>query len=253
MIFLINNNQNSKIKYFKKLKSDKDLRIEDKKIAVEGLLPILRAIESGLTIDYLLIRENEVVEPFNNIENKFMCKSKIIDSISSHKNEKYMAVINFDNNINLKDIKGPILILDNIENPGNIGAICRSAESFGVVNIILTDSSSDPFSSRAIHNSRGAIFFINVVKCSEEEINKYLLNSGYNVFLAHCSDKSRSLHTVDVTDTTAFVMGNEHKGVSDFWTKKHKAVHIPMIGHSDSLNVSVASSIICYHIFINRT
>lgn len=140
-----------------------------------------------------------------------------------------------------------LLLLDGITDVRNAGAIIRSAVCFGVDAIIQTEKNSAPLHEDMVKTSAGALMKINF--CREKNIQQVvdiLKLNGIRLLSSEVS-KGQPIAEIDFTQPTCVVMGSEDKGVSNL-VQEHCDEHIliPMQGEFDSLNVSVATGIICY-------
>ncbi|MCL2096795.1 MAG: RNA methyltransferase [Oscillospiraceae bacterium] len=148
-----------------------------------------------------------------------------------------------------KDEK-PVIILNSVRDPGNVGTIIRTADAICPAYIILSDDCSDIYSAKVQRASMGAVFRqgknIKISKNIKEDIEE-LRKNGYNIFAAHLDKDSRPVDNIDFGKKTAVVFGNEGSGidgeVSGICDGK---IIIPMDFGGESLNVSVAAGIILW-------
>jgi len=139
------------------------------------------------------------------------------------------------------------LALDNLTDVRNFGAIGRTAECLGIDAIIIPSKNSVRVTEDAIKTSAGALY--NIPICKEDNLVDFVMllqQSGIKVFAA--SEKAtNSIYDVDLTGPLAFVMGSEDLGVSNQIIRRaDEVVKIPMVGKTDSLNVSVSAGIFMY-------
>ncbi|MFA6995531.1 MAG: RNA methyltransferase [Patescibacteria group bacterium] len=150
----------------------------------------------------------------------------------------------------LKDIKLvdelPVVVLENIEKPGNLGAIIRTCAAVGVAAIIINDNQTDVYNPNVIRASEGQIFTQTLIKASAEETRKWLKANKIKSFAAATSG-SQAYTSVDLSGLVAIVLGSEANGLSSEWLSgADKLIKIPMLSGIDSLNVSVAAAIILF-------
>ena len=145
-----------------------------------------------------------------------------------------------------------ILILDSIQDPGNMGTIIRTAEAMGIKSIFLTKGCTDIYSPKVLRSAMGFAFRTKFYPLAGTEDILHLKNSGYKLFSTALSNKSKNLSEIKSSGKSAIVIGNEANGISsdildlsDFWVK------IPMSGKIESLNAAVAASIVMYHFTMN--
>lgn len=145
-----------------------------------------------------------------------------------------------------------LVVLEAIEKPGNLGAILRTADAAGVDAVLVTEEYTDIHNPNVIRSSVGGFFAVPVFVCSNEEAKAYLLENRIAIYTASLQ-KSVEYNANNYTQSTAFVMGSEAKGLSSFWySKEATAIKIPMLGQVDSLNVSVASAVLIYEAIRQR-
>jgi TrmH family RNA methyltransferase len=144
-----------------------------------------------------------------------------------------------------------ILVLEAIEKPGNLGAILRTADASGVDAVIISDPHTDIYNPNVIRSSVGGFFTVLTFVCENRRAKDFLKNVKINTYAASLQ-KSIKHTAADFTKATALVMGSEAKGLSTFWLKESTAIKIPMLGHVDSLNVSVATAVLAYEVVRQR-
>ena len=146
-----------------------------------------------------------------------------------------------------------ILILDQINDVRNFGAIIRTAEISGVDGIIIQNSSSAPVNSDTIKTSAGAIFNIPICKVNHIKDAIYHLQS-MNISIISASEKSeKNIYDVDLKGPLAIIMGSEQKGINkSVINLSNESVKLPMYGKIESLNVSVACGIFLYEVVRQR-
>ncbi len=137
------------------------------------------------------------------------------------------------------------LMVESVEKPGNLGALLRSADAAGANGVVLCDERIDGFHPQVIRNSVGTTFTVPLfVMTSAQAWDKIQHNKVrlYTTFM----ESSVSVWQSDLTGCVAMLVGTEHQGVSEFWRDKGENINIPMFGSVDSLNVSVAASLLLY-------
>jgi TrmH family RNA methyltransferase len=136
--------------------------------------------------------------------------------------------------------KDRIVILDSLQDPGNVGTIIRTAEAFGFTGIVLVGDTANPFSPKAVRASMGSCLGISIVKGSAEDL-KILPHTIYALVL-----QGRKMLSPDLFKArTAICLGRESEGISrEVIDLSHETVSIPMTGKTESLNVAVAAGIV---------
>ncbi|MCU7614211.1 RNA methyltransferase [Chryseobacterium sp. GMJ5] len=139
-----------------------------------------------------------------------------------------------------------VIVVEGIEKPGNLGAILRSCEAFGIDALIVTDAKADFYNPNVIRSSVGCLFGMDVFQAENPEVLEFLNENHFNIYTTIMDKTSEDLYKRDFTEKSAVVFGTEHSGLSDFWNGKGKNTLIPMVGSIDSLNLSNAVAITCY-------
>jgi TrmH family RNA methyltransferase len=139
-----------------------------------------------------------------------------------------------------------LLVLENVEKPGNLGAIVRSADAAGADGVLLAETRVDLSNPNAIRASTGAIFHVPVVQGSAPQLRGWLESRGVP-WAAALPDAPHVHWDTDLRGPLALVLGSEHRGLSATWTQgASRVLRIPMCGTADSLNVSVAAALLLY-------
>lgn len=144
------------------------------------------------------------------------------------------------------------LILDRIQEPGNMGTIIRTAEAFGVRDIIVMKGSVNPFSPKVIRASAGGVFAVDIYFVDESEVVRWKDHSRYN-WVALTAQGGEDIRSFRWKKRSALVLGNEANGVSDtLLSRADKRVFIPMAGRAESLNVAVSAGIALYECTVGQ-
>ncbi len=147
-----------------------------------------------------------------------------------------------------------LLVVVNLEKPGNAGALLRSADAAGVDAVIFADTQVDLYNPNVVRASIGALFTLPCVSAASQEVIGWLRKGGINMVLAR-PQADVDYFDVDYTGPTAVVLGSEHAGLGGQWLKQPNTtqVRIPMRGAMDSLNVSVSGAVLMYEVLRQRT
>lgn len=141
-----------------------------------------------------------------------------------------------------------VLVLDQIEKPGNIGAVFRCADAAGVDAVLLCES-QDRFNPNAIRSSLGCVFHVPSAHGTLSELESFLVRRSIRVLAARV-ESSTPLWSADLSGPLAIVLGSESGGLGDRWRSAGgipvEGIKIPMAGHVDSLNVSVSAAVIAF-------
>lgn len=149
-----------------------------------------------------------------------------------------------------------VLVLEGIEKPGNLGAILRSADAFGVDIVILVDCAAELEHPNSLRNSLGAALAIPVIKLQLDECRHLLRELEIPLYVTHLNVHSLPPAKLPLQQACAIVLGAEATGASEEWfSASTQAVLIPMVEHRvvDSLNVSVAAAVVLYEVQRQRS
>ncbi len=238
---LYTSKENNKIKYIKKL-NYKKYRDEFNEFFIEGEHLVEEAYKNGVLKELLLEKNSN----FNlNITTNYATNS-ILKYISSLDNPS--SVIGICNKIKEKKIGEKILILDNIQDPGNLGTIIRSAVAFNIDTIVLSFNCVDIYNPKVLRATQGMIFNINIIQKNIKEFILELKEEGYKIYGTKVNG-GNSLKNVEKPEKFAIIMGNEGRGVSsEILNLCSDYIYIDMNSKCESLNVAIATSIILYEL-----
>ena len=237
MIESINNEQ---IKEIRKLK-DKKYRDESNLFLVEGDHLVKEAYKAGY-LKKLIVTED--IYDFD-VE-KLLVTDKVINSISELNNTKVIGVCSkLSTNL---DLSKNVVILDGVQDPGNLGTIIRSCVAFNINNLVLSETSVDLYNSKVIRSTQGMIFNINIIRDDLEKVINNLKDNNYTIY------GTNVINGIDVKDVKkdnkyAIILGNEGNGISnEINALVDKNIYIKMNEKCESLNVAVSGSIILYEL-----
>ena len=232
---------NEHIKELVKLKNKK-YRDEKKLFIIEGYHLIEEA--KDMLVEVLITDEKDSVEGINNI----LVSKEVIEKVaSSCTPQNIVGICKYINNEEL--IGKRFLLLDNIQDPGNLGTLIRSSLGFGIDTIIVSLDTVDIYNEKVIRATQGAIFNINYIKGDLVKYIELLKEKGVYV-IGTSLKSSKNLKSVDKCDSYAIILGNEGNGVrEELLNQTDFNVRIEMDEKLESLNVAVAGSIIMYNLY----
>ena len=254
-MLVITSKDNELVKNIKKLK-EKKYRDLNNQFIVEGIKIVAEAIEENADIDCIVVCEDCVND--GSIDKKllyeiakFKCiyvTEKIFGTLTDVTNPQgILAVINRKNENNNIDYTADfIVVLDGIQDPGNLGTILRTVDSANLKQIIVSKETADSFNPKVVRSTMGGIFRVNILK-SDNLIDtlKKLQKQGFEIVVTSL-DTSNSIYDINYNKKVV-VIGNEANGVSkEIQELADKKVIIPMLGKTESLNAGVAAGIMIY-------
>lgn len=232
---LLESHQNSIIKHLVKLGESSNYRKESGSILIESKKIILEALKQGL-VQHVFLKEGLEIDTF---EPTTFISESIAKKITSLKtSDGYFAQIKYPKYIEPKAHQ-KILILDQVQDPGNLGTLIRSAHAFGFEAIILIKGSCDPYNPKVIRSSMGSSINLPVYFFDYETLKLFLKENHYHVMVADMKGKE----VTKIKAPVALILGNESKGSSLKDELGYHLVSIP-IKNIDSLNVAIAGSIL---------
>lgn len=230
---------NEYIKEISKL-NEKKYRDKSNKYLIEGLHLVTEALKYDI-IDTIIIKEDFNYE--TNIKH-IIVSSEVMKKLSDNPSiPKIMAVVNKKEST----IKGnKILLLDRLQDPGNLGTIIRSAVAFNFDTIILSNDTVDLYNSKVLRSTQGMLFNINILRQDLTNVINELKNNNYTIYGTKV-DNGYDVKEINNINKFALIIGNEGTGISDNILKQcDKYLYIKMNNNCESLNAGVAASILMY-------
>lgn len=258
---IITSPSNQIIKELKSLHKKK-YRYINKKYFLEGIRSVEECIKYSSNIEYIVYSESllnlngglKLYEDITKMKlNVIKTTDVILKSVSDTDNPQgIIAVMNFkESKIEelIGDDKKFFIILDRIQDPGNMGTIIRTCDAFNVDGVIISEGCVDIYNPKTIRSTMGSIFHIPIV-FSENilETTKYLKLNNIDI-MSTSLENSMDIYNVDLNKDVAIIIGNEANGVSEeLLSISNTNIKIPMSGKAESLNAAIASSIVIYEV-----
>jgi len=244
---LIKSNQNSKLKYWSKLKQKK-YRYQQQAFIVEGEHLVKEALASH-AVKEILVRERAVSQLDQKIfshHEGFVIEENLFNKLAMTETpQPVMAVCEIKNQA--IENKNRLLLLDRIQDPGNLGTLIRSAVAFKFDGIVLGKGCVDLYNEKVIRSTQGAIFKIGIMQRPLLSYLYDLQTEGVKV-IGTSLEQGTPLKTIPTYEKMAFILGNEGGGVDQELLKvTDKNLFVEMSENVESLNVSIAGSIIMHH------
>ncbi|MEG1705303.1 MAG: RNA methyltransferase [Clostridia bacterium] len=262
---IITSKSNEKVKYIRNL-NEKKFRQKYNEYYLEGIKVVseLLDIYNKKAVDIVSIAYSNMIlkeanggiellkkiEKFSDIE-IINIDSNVFKSIVETVNTQgILAVIKINNKtINEIDVSSNVLILDKLQDSGNVGTIIRTADSFNVKNIICISGTADVYSQKVLRSTMASIFRVNIIYINEKEIKEnieFLKKNDYHL-IGTSLQSNTFVNDKLFNKKCAIVVGNESNGISDMMTNLcDMLVKIPISDSTESLNVACATSILLY-------
>jgi len=269
---VITSEQNPLVKEIKSL-NQKKYRQSKKQFFIEGFRFVEEAVKEGVRIDKIVVSEevaeSEAYRKLTDLISKsghftgknsfkvYTVAHRLFKQMSDTENPQgVLAVINaeeycLEDYLNID--RSFFIILDSIQDPGNLGTIIRTADAAGATGVIMSKGCVDLYNSKVLRSTMGSLFHIPVFHSENllDTINR-LKERKVRIFGAHLKGTANH-YEYDMSGSVGIIIGNEANGISDEVIKTADTlVKIPMPGRAESLNASVAAAILIYEVVRQR-
>ena len=256
----ISSTTNSNIKYAKKLLTSASFRKKEKSFLLEGVRLCDDALKSGVKFRTVFFTK-KVMEKFpeslsllvENSENSFETTQEIISIISDTDTPQGVVCVCDMPPLWMGNgmYSDKLVMLENIQNPSNLGSIFRTCDALGIQNVVISGDSCDIYNPKVLRGSMGATIRLSINVCEDfRGFISELIENGYKVYATVPTNDAKTLGTDNLFGKKcAVVFGNEGSGIMDetinLCTDK---LTIPMTENAESLNVSVAAGIVIWEL-----
>ncbi len=252
--------QNARFKYWVQLLEKNRSRKKEGVFLLEGFKELELALRSGYVVKEIIycpeLTSPEIIEEFliqwtttdlalDRIEVTHALFKEV--AYRSDVSNVVALIEQKDHRIERFELKptGVYLAVESVEKPGNLGAILRSADASGIEGVLVCDERVDIYHPNVLRNSLGCALTVPVGVGNNESVWKRIAEVGLELKTTFM-ENSTSVYESNIHQGCVLLVGTEHDGVSEFWRNKGSNINIPMMGKIDSLNVSVAASILMY-------
>ena len=246
---VISSKENNIIKEVKRLKEKK---YRNEKYIIEGHKMIDEAIQEYVKIDIIIMTEEfanhnqKYVEKINNYKFILVTENVFKELTEVKTPQGILAVVYKNEQIKIDEKADYIMALDDVQDPGNIGTIIRTLDSANIKQLIVSRGTVDAYSPKVVRSTMGAIFRVQIIEVENlsETLNS-LKQKGFDL-VSTSLQTDKNIYDINYNKKVV-VIGNEANGVSkDIQDASDYKVKIPMMGKTESLNASVAASIMIY-------
>ena len=237
--------QSARVRFFRELARDADFRRENGLYLCDGEKLLQEALRSDAEICHVVWREKRTDE-YGAFEKEFVASSELFDYISPMKNSPGPLF-----SVRMKPDAAPekperVLLLEEIQDPGNVGTILRTADAFDVDAVILLEGCADVYAPKTVRAGMGAVFRQTVLRMTREETVAYCRAHGLPLYGAALSQRAQDLRKLRL-DRSAVAIGSEGHGLSaELLSQCDGELIIPMSGAAESLNAGVAAAIVMW-------
>ncbi|HEL9634996.1 TPA: RNA methyltransferase [Streptococcus suis] len=241
---IIRSKSNNLVKQIKKLQQKK---YRTSSYLIEGWHLLEEAVKAGATIQHILVVE-EHVDRVAHMEQVTVVSPEIMQDLADSKSPQgVLAQLALPSQDLPERLDGRFLVLEDVQDPGNVGTIIRTADAAGFDGVFLTDKSADIYNMKVLRSMQGSHFHLPIYRMPIEDVFSTLKNNQVEVLATTLSSQSVDYRQVLPKASFALVMGNEGQGISDFVSEEaDQLVHITMPGQAESLNVAIAAGILVF-------
>ncbi|HCN61200.1 MULTISPECIES: TrmH family RNA methyltransferase [Mammaliicoccus] len=237
--------QNNKIKEMNKLKKKKE-RVKQGRFLIEGFHLVEEAYHSNLKIISLLAVDYSRVDDkiVEYADDAYIINFKVAESLSDTTTPQGIFAIVELPTYEMSHFK-QVLVLDRVQDPGNMGALIRNADAAGMDAVVYSKGSADPYQDKVLRASQGSVFHLPVVENDIYEFIETFEGNTYGTSLLNAVNYKE----INSQENFALIMGNEGSGVEEeILNQTTENLNIPLYGKAESLNVAVSCGILLYHL-----
>ncbi|MDO4434225.1 MAG: RNA methyltransferase [Alysiella sp.] len=256
----ITSSQNPQIKHLAKLLSNSKYRREQKQAVLEGTHLLVSWLNSGNTPETVFIPQHRLNKPeIQALKHRLpeqicvITADDALNKISSLSNaDEITAIIKLPEK-HTPFTTGDCVVLDRVQDPGNMGTVLRSATAAGIKQVILGKGCADAWSPKVLRAGMGAHFLLSI--CERVDLNAWHANYTHAIYATALTGKNpQNLYHLDLRSPAAWLFGNEGSGVAtDLIECADSTVHIPMLGQTESLNIAMAATVCLFEQMRQRT
>ncbi|HEL2575480.1 TPA: TrmH family RNA methyltransferase [Streptococcus suis] len=241
---IIRSKANNLVKQIKKLQQKK---YRTSSYLIEGWHLLEEAGAAGATFEHILVLE-EYAERVAGLPNVSLVTPDIMRDLADSKSPQgVLAQLALPRQDLPTSLTGKFLVLEDVQDPGNVGTMIRTADAAGFDGIFLTDKSADIYNIKVLRSMQGSHFHLPIYRLPVEELVRYLQAQGLPILATTLSSQSVDYKDFQPGPSFAMVMGNEGQGISAYMEEvADQLVHISMPGQAESLNVAIAAGILMF-------
>lgn len=243
---IITSKANSVVKNAKKLHQKK---YRKSAYLIEGWHLFEEAVQAGVTIEKIFALESYREQLVAFPQTVWVSEDILLDLADSQTPQGIVAVVQ-KKEVGQADLsQGKFLFLEDVQDPGNVGTIIRTADAAGFTGVIVSEKSADIYSLKTLRSMQGSHFHLPIYRMSSQALLKETKEAGIPVLATTLSKDSVDYRELPPIENFVLVMGNEGQGISSLMAESaDQLVHISMKGKAESLNVAVAAGILIFHL-----
>lgn len=243
---IITSKANSVVKNAKKLHQKK---YRKSAYLIEGWHLFEEAVQAGVTIEKIFCLESYREQLATFPQTVWVSEDILLDLADSQTPQGIVAVVQKEEVGQVDFSQGKFLFLEDVQDPGNVGTIIRTADAAGFTGVIVSDKSADIYSLKTLRSMQGSHFHLPIYRMSSQRLLEGAKDAGISVLATTLSKDSVDYRELPPIENFVLVMGNEGQGISPLMAESaDQLVHISMKGQAESLNVAVAAGILIFHL-----
>ena len=243
---IITSKANSVVKNAKKLHQKK---YRKSAYLIEGWHLFEEAVQAGVTIEKIFALESYREQLAAFPQTVWVSEDILLDLADSQTPQGIVAVVQKEEVGQVDFSQGKFLFLEDVQDPGNVGTIIRTADAAGFTGVIVSDKSADIYSLKTLRSMQGSHFHLPIYRMSSQRLLKEAKEAAIPVLATTLSKDSVDYRELPPIENFVLVMGNEGQGISPLMAESaDQLVHISMKGQAESLNVAVAAGILIFHL-----
>ncbi len=243
---IITSKANSVVKNAKKLHQKK---YRKSAYLIEGWHLFEEAVQAGVTIEKIFALESYRDQLAAFPQTVWVSEDILLDLADSQTPQGIVAVVQKEEVGQVDFSQGKFLFLEDVQDPGNVGTIIRTADAAGFTGVIVSDKSADIYSLKTLRSMQGSHFHLPIYRMSSQALLKETKEAAVPVLATTLSKDSVDYRELPSIENFVLVMGNEGQGISPLMAESaDQLVHISMKGQAESLNVAVAAGILIFHL-----
>lgn len=243
---IITSKANSVVKNAKKLHQKK---YRKSAYLIEGWHLFEEAVQAGVMIEKIFALESYRDQLAAFPQTVWVSEDILLDLADSQTPQGIVAVVQKEEVGQADFSKGKFLFLEDVQDPGNVGTIIRTADAAGFTGVVVSDKSADIYSLKTLRSMQGSHFHLPIYRMSSQALLEKAKKAGIPVLATTLSKDSVDYRGLPPIENFVLVMGNEGQGISPLMAESaDQLVHISMKGQAESLNVAVAAGILIFHL-----
>lgn len=247
-------NKNDLVKEIKKLHKKKNRDLQ-KQYIIEGFHLIEEAINANISINWIFVSKKRSIEWLPWLEQQDQEKiifgsEEVIQSLSELPTPQgILAVVTMTEESLVTNFAGSWLLLDNVQDPGNVGTMIRTADAAGFNGVVIGEGTADIYSTKVLRAMQGSNFHLPVLRRDLSTVVNSFLAENKPIYGTELSEEAVVYDTLSKQECFGLIMGNEGQGVSkELLEMTTFNIYIPIKGQAESLNVAIAAGILMYQL-----